>query len=56
MNAELRARICRWRLPLKLMQIECFDKNEETAALLKALEICTEDLDKMIKQQTDVNR
>ena len=43
-----------WNTFLSLVLL--FDKNEETAVLLKALEIYTEDLDKMIKQQTDVNR
>lgn len=40
------------RKPLVLL----FDKNEETAVLLRALEIYTDELDNMLKQQTDANR
>lgn len=54
MLIETKKRKMTWNTFLSLVLL--FDKNEETAVLLKALEIYTEDLDKMIKQQTDVNR
>ena len=54
MLIETKKRRMTWNTFLCLVLL--FDKNEETAVLLKALEIYTEDLDKMIKQQTDVNR
>lgn len=54
MLIETQKRRMTWNTFLSLVLL--FDKNEETAVLLKALEIYTEDLDKMIKQQTDVNR
>ena len=54
MLIETKKRRMTWNTFLSLVLL--FDKNEETAVLLKALEIYTEDLDKMIKQQTDVNR
>jgi DNA-binding XRE family transcriptional regulator len=53
MLIETKKRRMTWNTFLSLVLL--FDKNEETAVLLKALEIYTEDLDKMIKQQTDVN-
>ena len=54
MLIETKKRRMTWNTFLSLVLL--FDKNEETSVLLKALEIYTEDLDKMIKQQTDVNR
>ena len=54
MLIETKKRRMTWNTFLSLILL--FDKNEETAVLLKALEIYTEELDKMIKQQTDVNR
>lgn len=54
MLIETKKRRMTWNTFLSLVLL--FDKNEETAVLLKALEIYTEDLDKMIKQHTDVNR
>ena len=54
MLIETKKRRMTWNTFLSLVLL--FDKNEETAVLLKALEFYTEDLDKMIKQQTDVNR
>ena len=54
MLIENKKRRMTWNTFLSLVLL--FDKNEETAVLLKALEIYTEDFDKMIKQQTDVNR
>lgn len=54
MLIETKKRRMTWNTFLSLVLL--FDKNEETAVLLKALDIYTEDLDKMIKQQTDVNR
>ena len=54
MLIETKKRRMTWNTFLSLVLL--FDKNEETTVLLKALEIYTEDLDKMIKQQTDVNR
>ena len=41
---------------LILSLVLLFDKNEETAILLRALEIYTDELDNMLKQQTDANR
>lgn len=43
-----------WNTFLSLVLL--FDKNEETAVLLRALEIYTDELDNMLKQQTDANR
>lgn len=43
-----------WNTFLALVLL--FEKNEETAVLLRALEIYTEELDKMIKQQTNATR
>ena len=54
MLIETKKRRMTWNTFLSLILL--FDKNEETAVLLKALEIYTEELDKMIKQQTAVNR
>lgn len=54
MLIETEKRRMTWNTFLYLVLL--FDKNEETSVLLKASEIYTEDLDKMIKQQTDVNR
>lgn len=42
-----------WNTFLSLVLL--FDKNEETAVLLRALEIYTDDLDKMIKQQPETD-
>jgi DNA-binding XRE family transcriptional regulator len=53
MLIETKKRRMTWNTFLSLVLL--FDKNEETAVLLKALGIYTEDLDKMIKQQTDAN-
>ncbi len=49
MLIETKKRRMTWNTFLSLVLL--FDKNEETAVLLRALEIYTEDLDKMIKQQ-----
>lgn len=54
MLIETKKRKMTWNTFLSLVLL--FDKNEETAVLLKALEIYTEDLDKMIKQQTPLSR
>lgn len=54
MLIETRKRPMTWNTFLSLVLL--FDKNEETAVLLRALEIYTDDLDKMIKQQTNINR
>lgn len=54
MLIETKKRRLSWNTFLSLVLL--FDKNEETAVLLKALEIYTEDLDNMIKQQSGVSR
>lgn len=51
MQMENKKRRMTWNTFLSLVLL--FDKNEETAVLLRALGIYTEDLDNMIKQQTD---
>lgn len=53
MLIETKKRRMTWNTFLSLVLL--FDKNEETAVLLRALEIYTDELDNMIKQQTDVN-
>lgn len=54
MLIETKKRRMTWNTFLSLVLL--FDKNEETAVLLRALEIYTDELDNMIKQQTDLNR
>ena len=54
MLIETKKRRMTWNTFLSLVLL--FDKNEETAVLLRALEIYTDELDSMIKQQTDSNR
>lgn len=54
MLIETKKRRMTWNTFLSLVLL--FDKNEATAVLLKALDIYTEELDKMLKQQTDINR
>ena len=54
MLIETKKRKMTWNTFLSLVLL--FDKNEETAVLLRALEIYTDELDSMIKQQTDSNR
>lgn len=54
MLIETKKRRMTWNTFLSLVLL--FDKNEETAVLLRALDIYTEELDNMIKQQPDVNR
>ena len=54
MLIETKKRRMTWNTFLSLVLL--FDKNEETAVLLRALEIYTDELDNMLKQQTDVNR
>ncbi len=54
MLIETKKRRMTWNTFLSLVLL--FDKNEETAVLLRALEIYTEELDSMIRQQTDANR
>ncbi len=54
MLIETKKRRMTWHPFLSLVLL--FDKNEETAVLLRALEIYTEELDSMIRQQTDANR
>ncbi len=54
MLIETKKRRMTWNTFLSLVLL--FDKNEETAVLLRALEIYTDELDNMIKQQADVNR
>lgn len=49
MLVENRKRPMTWNTFLSLVLL--FDNNPETAVLLRALEIYTEDLDSMIKQQ-----
>ena len=53
MLIENKKRKMTWNTFLSLVLL--FDKNEDTAVLLKALEIYTENLDKMIKQQENVD-
>ena len=54
MLIETKKRRMTWNTFLSLVLL--FDKNEETAILLRALEIYTDELDNMLKQQTDANR
>lgn len=54
MLIETKKRRMTWNTFLSLVLL--FDKNEETAVLLRALEIYTDELDDMLKQQTDANR
>lgn len=54
MLIETKKRRMTWSTFLSLVLL--FDKNEETAVLLRALEIYTDELDNMLKQQTDANR
>ncbi len=54
MQMETRKRRMTWNTFLSLVLL--FDKNEETAVLLRALGIYTDELDSMLKQQTEVNR
>ena len=54
MLIETKKRRMTWNTFLSLVLL--FDKNEETAILLRALEIYTEDLDNMLKQQTSFER
>ena len=54
MLIETKKRRMTWNTFLSLVLL--FDKNEETAVLLRALEIYTDELDNMIKQQTALNR
>lgn len=54
MLIETKKRRMTWNTFLSLVLL--FDKNEETAVLLRALEIYTEELDNLLKQQTAVNR
>lgn len=51
---ETKKRKMTWNTFLSLVLL--FDKNKETAVLLRALDIYTEDLDNIIKQQTDADR
>ena len=53
MLIETKKRRMTWNTFLSLVLL--FDKNEETAVLLRALDIYTEDLDNMLKQ-TEVSR
>lgn len=53
MLIETKKRRMTWNTFLSLLLL--FDKNEETAVLLRALEIYTADLDNMIRQQTGTN-
>ena len=54
MLIETKKRRMTWNTFLSLVLL--FDKNEETAVLLRALEIYTDEFDNMLKQQTDANR
>ena len=54
MLIETKKRRMTWNTFLSLVLL--FDKNEETAVLLRALEIYTDELDNMLKQKTDANR
>ena len=54
MLIETKKRRMTWNTFLSLVLL--FYKNEETAVLLRALEIYTDELDNMLKQQTDANR
>ena len=54
MLIETKKRRMTWNTFLSLVLL--FDKNEETAILLRALEIYTDELDNMLKQQPDANR
>lgn len=49
MLIETKKRRMTWNTFLSLILL--FDKNEETAVLLRALEIYTDELDNMLKQQ-----
>ena len=51
MLIENKKRKMTWNTFLSLVLL--FDKNKETAVLLRALEIYTEELDKMLKQQPE---
>ena len=53
MLIETKKRRMTWNTFLSLVLL--FDKNEDTAVLLRALEIYTDELDNMLKQQTDAN-
>jgi len=52
MLMETKKRRMTWNTFLSLVFL--FDKNEESAPLLRALGIYTEELDGIIKQQTDI--
>ena len=54
MLIETKKRRMTWNTFLSLVLL--FDKNEETSVLLRALEIYTDELDNMLKQQPDANR
>lgn len=54
MLMENKKRRMTWNTFLSLVLL--FDKNEETAVLLRALDIYTDDLDNMIKQHADARR
>lgn len=54
MLIETKKRRMTWNTFLSLVLL--FDKNEETAVLLRALDIYTDELDNIIKQQTNVAR
>ncbi len=54
MLIETKKRRMTWNTFLSLVLL--FDKNEETAVLLRALDIYTDELDSMIKQQKAIER
>ena len=53
MLIETKKRRMTWNTFLSLVLL--FDKNEETAVLLRALEIYTDELDNMLKQQPNAH-
>lgn len=54
MQIETKKRRMTWNTFLSLVLL--FDKNDETAVLLRALEIYTDELDSMLKQPIDISR
>ncbi len=53
MQLENRKRKMTWNTFLSLMLL--FDKNEETSVLLRALAVYTDDFDRMIRQQPEID-
>ncbi len=51
---ETKKRRMTWNTFLSLVLL--FDKNQETAVLLRALDIYTDDLDRMLRQEEEKNQ